>query len=325
MSDRKESKNITAALAALDKRYGERVVLKMGDSSSEVDTISSGRPDLDVALGGGYGVGKIIEIFAESACGKTGLALEAIKVVQDLGGIAAVIDSEHALNTDYCELIGIDIDDLYICQPSFGEQAIEAIRALIGTGEIDLIVVDSVAAMVPKAELEGESGEAKIALQARMMSQGMKLITAAASSAGCTIMFINQLRSTIAMYGPPKNVSGGNALKFYCTQRLEVKNKGQIKEGEDVVGFKQHITVVKNKIGTPFKFIQNDIVYGVGVDKIAGLLEALIFEQIIEKNGGWYSYKGSKLANGIKKLRIVFEDNPELVKELEEALIEATK
>lgn len=325
MSEKKESKNITAALAALDKRYGERVVMKMGDSSSEVDTVSSGRPDLDVALGGGYGVGKIIEIFAESGCGKTGLALEAIKVVQDLGGIAAVIDSEHALNTEYCELLGIDINDLYICQPSFGEQAIEAIRALIGTGDIDLIVVDSVAAMVPKAELEGESGEAKIALQARMMSQGMKLITAAASSAGCTIMFINQLRSTIAMYGPPKATSGGNALKFYATQRLEVKNKGQIKEGEEVIGFKQHITVVKNKIGTPFKSIQNDVVYGVGVDKIAGLLEALIFEQIVEKNGGWYSYKGSKLANGIKKLRVLFEDNPELVQELEEALAEATK
>lgn len=325
MSEQKQSKNITAALAAMEKRYGERVIMKMSDASAEVETISSGRADLDVALGGGYGVGKIIEIFAESGCGKTGLALEAIKVVQDLGGIAAIIDSEHALNTEYCEQIGIDVDDLYICQPSFGEQAIEAIRVLIGTGDIDLIVVDSVAAMVPKAELEGESGEAKIALQARMMSQGMKLITAAASSAGTTIIFINQLRSTIAMYGPPKNVSGGNALKFYCTQRLEVKNKGQIKEGEEVIGFKQNITVVKNKIGTPFKKIDNDIVYGVGVDKLAGLLEALIFEEIVQKNGGWYSYKGSKLANGIKKLRVFLNDNPEVVEDMQEELKSATK
>lgn len=325
MSEQKQSKNITAALAAMEKRYGERVIMKMSDASAEVETISSGRADLDVALGGGYGVGKIIEIFAESGCGKTGLALEAIKVVQDLGGIAAIVDSEHALNTEYCEQIGIDVDDLYICQPSFGEQAIEAIRVLIGTGDIDLIVVDSVAAMVPKAELEGESGEAKIALQARMMSQGMKLITAAASSAGTTIIFINQLRSTIAMYGPPKNVSGGNALKFYCTQRLEVKNKGQIKEGEEVIGFKQNITVVKNKIGTPFKKIDNDIVYGVGVDKLSGLLEALIFEEIVQKNGGWYSYKGSKLANGIKKLRIFLNDNPEVVEDMQEELKSATK
>lgn len=325
MSEKKQSKNITAALAAMEKRYGERVIMKMSDASAEVDTFSSGRADLDVALGGGYGVGKIIEIFAESGAGKTGLALEAIKVIQDLGGTAAIIDSEHALNVEYCEQIGIDVDDLYICQPSFGEQAIEAIRVLIGTGDVDLVVVDSVAAMVPKAELEGESGEAKIALQARMMSQGMKLITAAASSAGTTILFINQLRSTIAMYGPPKATSGGNALKFYATQRLEVKNKGQLKEGEDVIGFKQHITVVKNKIGTPFKSIDNNIVYGVGVDKLAGLLEALIFEEIVQKNGGWYSYKGSKLANGIKKLRIFLDDNPDVVDDMQEELKNASK
>lgn len=320
MSEKKTTKNIAAAMAALEKRYGEKVVMKMTDAAADVDTISSGRPDLDVALGGGYGVGKIIEIFAESGCGKTGLALEAIKVVQDLGGIAAIIDSEHALNVEYCETIGIDVEDLYICQPSFGEQAIETIRALIATGDIDLIVVDSVAAMVPKAELEGESGEAKIALQARMMSQGMKLITAAASTAGCTVMFINQLRSTIAMYGPSKNVTGGNALKFYATQRLEVKNKGQIKMGDDVVGFKQYIQVVKNKLATPFKFIDNNIIYGVGVDKLAGLLEVLTDKKILDKKGGWYSYKGSKIANGIKKLRAYLEENPEVVEEMEEDL-----
>lgn len=315
-----QSKNITAALAALEKRYGERVVMKMSDSTSAVDTFSSGRSDLDAALGGGYGVGKIIEIFAESGCGKTGLALEAIKEIQDLGGIAAIVDSEHALNTEYCEQIGINIDDLYICQPSFGEQAIEAIRALISTNEIDLVVVDSVAAMVPKAELEGESGEAKIALQARMMSQGMKLITAAASVAGCTVMFINQLRSTIAMYGPPKATSGGNALKFYATQRIEVKDKGKIKEGEEIIGFKQGITIVKNKIGVPFKSVQNDIIYGVGVDKLIGLIDTLVFEGIIKKSGAWYSYKDSKLGNGIKQLRITLNDNPELVEELKEEL-----
>jgi recombination protein RecA len=320
MSEKKTTKNIAAAMAALEKRYGEKVVMKMTDAAADVDTFSSGRPDLDEALGGGYGVGKIVEVFAESGCGKTGLALEAIKVIQDLGGVAAIIDSEHALNTEYCELLGIDVEDLYICQPSFGEQAIETIRALIGTGDVDLIVVDSVAAMVPKAELEGEAGEAKIALQARMMSQGMKLITAAASSAGCTVMFINQLRSTIAMYGPSKNVTGGNALKFYATQRLEVKNKGQIRMGEDVVGFKQYVQVVKNKLATPFKAIDNNIIYGVGVDRLAGLLEVLIEKEILLKKGGWYSYKGEKIANGIKKLRAFLDENPDVVEDMENDL-----
>lgn len=322
---KQQSKGVSSALAALEKRFGEKLVMKMSDSPTNADTFSSGRPDLDVALGGGYGVGKIIEIFAESGCGKTGLALEAIKVIQDLEGQAAIVDCEHALNIQYCEQIGITVEDLYISQPSYGEQAFEVIRALIGSGEIDLIVVDSVAAMVPLAELEGESGEAKIAVQARMMSQGMKLITGSANTAGCTIIFINQLRKTIAMYGPSETTAGGKALKFYATQRLEIKNRGQIKEGEEVIGFKQQITVVKNKIGTPFKKLQNDIVYGVGIDNIAGLVEALVFNEVVEKKGGWFAYDGVNLANGIKKLRVLFDENPELVEELKEKLSEATK
>jgi recombination protein RecA len=316
MSSKGGAKAIEAAMAALEKRYGEKVVIKMSDASADVDTFTSGRPDLDIALGGGYAVGKIVEIFAESGAGKTGLALEAICEIQKAGGRAAIVDSEHALNVQYCEQIGINVSELYICQPSFGEQAIEAIRALIHTEEIDLIVVDSVAAMVPKAELEGESGEAKIALQARMMSQGMKLITAAAATVGCTVMFINQLRNTIAMYGPPKATTGGTALKFYATQRLEIKNKGQIKDGEEVIGFKQSITTVKNKIAPPFKTIENDIIYGKGVDDITGLVEALVFEGILTKTGSWFVYGETKIANGIKKLRETFDDNPELVEEL---------
>lgn len=315
-----QSKAVTDALAALDKRFGERVVMKMGDAHVDVDTISSGRPDLDVKLGGGYAVGKVIEIFAESGCGKTGLALEAIASVQQAGGVAAIIDSEHALNTEYCEQIGIDIDELYISQPSYGEQAFEAIRALISTQEIDLIVVDSVAAMIPKAELEGESGETKMGLQARMMSQGMKLIVGPASTVGCTVIFINQLRETITMYGPPTTTTGGKALKFYATQRLELKNKGQLKEGEEVIGFKQHITIVKNKIASPFKWVQNDIVYGVGVDTLTGLMEALVFNEIVLKKGAWFSYKGTNIANGIKALRVVLDDNPEMLEQMKEDL-----
>lgn len=325
MAVNKLPKSITDAFAVLDKRYGERVAMLMGESGTEVATIGSGRPDLDVALGGGYGLGKIIEIFAESGTGKTGLCLEAIREVQKAGGRAAFIDSEHALNLEYAESIGVDTDNLIISQPSFGEQAIETVRALIATQEVDLIVVDSVAAMIPKAELDGESGETKMGLQARMMGQAMKMISGTASTVGCTIMFTNQLRDTMSMYGPAQTTPGGKALKFYATQRLEVKNRGQIKEGEDVIGFKQFINVVKNKVAPPFKNILNEIVYGVGVDTLTGLMEALIFNEIIEKKGAWFAYKGTNIANGMKKLRIMLLDNPELVEELQEELNKTTK
>ena len=319
------SKAIKSALAALEKRFGEPVVMKMNDANTGIDTFSSGRPSLDSKLGGGYGLGKIIEIFAESGCGKTGLALEAIKAMQDRGGTCAIIDAEHALNTEYCEDIGVDIDALYIAQPTYGEQGFEAIRALVGTGEIDLIVVDSVAAMIPKAELEGESGEAKIALQARMMSQGMKLITGPASDAKCTIIFINQIRKTIAMYGPSETTTGGKALKFYATQRLEIKNRGQVKEGDDVIGFKQQIKIVKNKVAAPFQVYAEDIIYGKGVDNTKGLIEALVFEGLLEKKASWYKYNGSNIANGAKALRLLFEDQPSLKEELEASLAEIRK
>ena len=319
------SKGINSALAALEKRFGEPVVMKMNDANTGIDTFSSGRPSLDSKLGGGYGLGKIIEIYAESGCGKTGLALEAIKSMQDRGGTCAIIDAEHALNTEYCEDIGVDVDALYIAQPTYGEQGFEAIRALVGTGEIDLIVVDSVAAMIPKAELEGESGEAKIALQARMMSQGMKLITGPASDAKCTIIFINQIRKTIAMYGPTETTTGGKALKFYATQRLEIKNRGQVKEGDDVIGFKQQIKIVKNKVAAPFKVYAEDIIYGKGVDNTKGFIEALVFEGILEKKASWYKYNGSNIANGAKALRLLFDDEPSLREELESALSEIRK
>lgn len=319
------SKAISSALAALEKRFGEPVVMKMNETDTGIDTFSSLRPNLDIKLGGGYGVGKIVEIYAESGCGKTGLALEAIKSMQDRGGVCAIIDAEHALNKEYCEQIGVNVDDLYISQPSHGEQAFEAIRALINTREISLIVVDSVAAMIPKAELEGESGEAKIALQARMMSQGMKLITGPASDAKCTVIFINQLRKTIAMYGPTETTTGGKALKFYATQRLEIKNRGSIKEGDDVIGFKQKITIVKNKVAAPFQVLEEDIIYGKGVDSMQALVDALIFEGILEKAGAWFRYEGTNIAQGAKKLRVVFDDNPDLVDQLKEQLKNKTK
>lgn len=317
------SKAINSALAALEKRFGEKVIMKMSDANTGIETFSSGRPSLDSKLGGGYGIGKIIEIYAESGCGKTGLALEAIKSMQDRDGVCAIIDAEHALNTEYCEQIGVDVDALYISQPTYGEQAFEAIRALIGTGEVDLIVVDSVAAMIPRAELEGESGEAKVAVQARMMSQGMKLITGAASDSKTTVIFINQLRKTIAMYGPSETTTGGKALKFYATQRLEIKNRGMIKQGDEIIGFKQQIKIVKNKVAAPFQIYQEDIIYGKGVDNTQGFVDALVYEGIIQKAGAWFKYDGTNIAKGMKALRAALEENPDLVEELNNKLTES--
>lgn len=311
------SKAINNALAALEKRFGEPMVMKMTEANTGIETFSTGRPSLDSKMGGGYAVGKIVEIYAESGCGKTGLALEAIKSMQDAGGTCAIIDAEHALNTEYCEQIGIDIDALYMSQPSYGEQAFETIRALINTGEVQLIVVDSVAAMVPRAELEGESGEAKVAVQARMMSQGMKLITGVASEQNCTVIFINQLRKTIAMYGPSETTTGGKALKFYATQRLEIKNRGRLKQGEEIIGFKQQIKIVKNKVAAPFQVYQEDIVYGKGVDNTQGFVDALVLEGVIQKAGAWFKYQDSNIAKGMKALRQTLEDNPELLEQLQ--------
>lgn len=323
--EKKNKGAITNALKALEKRFGESVVMKMSDAPNDVKTISSGRPELDAALGGGYGIGKIVEIFAESGCGKTGLCLEAAAEVQKKGGIVAIIDAEHALNTEYCEQIGINVEDLYISQPTYGEQAIEAIRALVETKQIDLIIVDSVAALTPRSTLEGESGQAQMAVQARMMSQAMKLITGPASDNGCTIIFINQLRATMAMYGPSQTTTGGKALKFFASQRLEIKNKGKLKVGEEVVGFKQQIDIVKNKIGSPFKKVNYEIVYGKGIDKINGLIEGCVYEGILERSGAWYKYEGNNIAQGMKKLLVLLEDNQEFVEELSRLYEEKTR
>ena len=314
---KKDKSAITRALSALEKRFGESVVRKMSDSPIDAKTISSGRPELDEALGGGLGTGKIIEIFGPSGSGKTGLALEIIAETQKNDGVVAMVDAEHALNTEYCHQVGVNVDELYISQPSFGEQSIEAIRELIETGQIDLIVVDSVTALVPKVILEGESGQAHMAVQARMMSQAMKLITGPASEYGCTVIFINQLRSTMAMYGPSETTTGGAALPYAACQRLQIKNKGKLTAGDDVIGFKQLIDIVKNKIGSPFKKVQYDIVYGKGIDKVNGLIEGCVNQGIIERSGTWYKYNGESIAQGMKKLLALLDENPALLEELE--------
>ena len=313
---KKNTGAIARALSALEKRYDEPVVRKMSDASTNAETVPTGRPELDDALGGGVGVGKIIEIFSEEGCGKTGLSLEVAAEVQKRKGVVAIIDAEHALNTEYCKQIGVNVDNLYISQPTFGEQAIEAVRAMIETGEFDLIIIDSVTALTPRAILEGESGQAHMAVQARMMSQGMKLITGIADENKCTLIFINQLRATMAMYGPPKVTTGGNALKYAACQRIEIKNKGKLKVGEEIVGFKQQIEVVKNKIGSPFKKVQYDIIYGKGIDRLNGLIEGCVTQKILERAGSWYKYNGENIAQGMKKLLVLLEENPDLIEEL---------
>ena len=321
--DNKESKDnraIKGVMAALEKRFEEPVLIKMSESKTNIETFSSGRKDLDAKLGGGYPVGKVIEIYSEEAKGKTGLALEAIREIQKDGGVAAIIDAEHSLNIAYAKQIGVNVDDLYIVQPSYGEQGFEALRMMIDSAQFDLIVVDSVSALTPKAVLEGEVGEAKMAALARMMSKGLSMIVAPASTVGCTVIFLNQLRETLSMYGVSKKPSGGNSLKFYAFQRLEIKSKGQIKEGDEVVGFKQWIRIVKNKAAAPFQEIENDIIYGKGVDSFSGTVDALLEKNIITKRGAYFYYGETTLAQGVKKLRVVFEDNPELVEELKSKL-----
>lgn len=319
----KKNKAIDNALAALEKRFGEPVVQKMSDSKNSVRTTKTGRAKLDAKLGG-YAVGKIIEIFGEEATGKTGLALDAIKVEQDKGNNVALIDAEHALNTKYCEEIGVDIESLYISQPDCAEQAFETMKVLINTGEFSLIVIDSVAAMIPRAELEGESGESKMALHARIMSQGLKMVKGIASTNDCTLIFLNQMRDTLAMYGAAKKPTGGNALKFYASQRLEVKNRGRIKDGSSqdasIIGFKQEIRIIKNKVAPPFQIVQDDILYGKGIDELNGLIEACVFEGVLEKAGAYFKYDGTSIAQGMKKLRETLEENPDLVDTLKKDL-----
>lgn len=325
MTKKKANKAIEQAMTQLNKRYDTKVVMKMDDESLDANTFSTGRPKLDKALGGGYGIGKMIEIFAETGCGKTGLALEAIASVQSMGGNVAIIDGEHALDREYAESIGIDIGELYICQPDYGEQGIETARVLIDTGEFDLIVIDSVASLIPKAELEGESGEVKMGLHARLMSQACKMLKGTANINECTIIFINQLRKTIAMFGPNETTTGGKALAFYADQRLEIKRKGWIKEGDDVIGFKQQIKVVKNKIGVPFKVTLDDIVYGKGLDEITSLVEACIKDGVLVKAGSWIKYNGEPIAQGMVKIRELLGGNLDLVNELKKELEDSGK
>ena len=331
MSKEKEAKlkALQLTLDKLDKAYGKGTVMKMSDAAVvDVDAIASGSLGLDIALGvGGYPRGRVIEIYGPESSGKTTLTLHAIAEAQKSGGIAAYIDAEHAFDRFYAEKLGVDIDNLIISQPDNGEQALEIADNLIRSGAIDIVVVDSVAALTPKSEIEGEMGDSKMGLHARLMSQALRKLTASISKTNCTVIFINQLREKIGvMFGNPETTTGGNALKFYASVRLDIRRSTQIKDSNgDVIGNKTRVKVVKNKVAPPFKTAEFDIMYGEGVSKVGEILDVAVDKGIVKKSGSWFSYEDTKLGQGRDAVKLVIKDNPELFEELEEKIKAAIK
>lgn len=323
-------KALRLTLDKLDKVYGKGTVMQMGDSAiEEIETISTGSIGLDVALGvGGYPRGRVVEIFGPESSGKTTLTLHAIAEAQKAGGIAAFIDAEHAFDRFYAKKLGIDIDNLIISQPDNGEQALEIADNLIRSNAVDLIVIDSVAALTPKSEIEGDMGDSKMGVQARLMSQALRKITASISKAQCTVIFINQLREKIGLvFGNPETTTGGNALKFYASVRLDIRKSGpHLKDNDgNAVGNKTKVKVVKNKVAPPFKSAEFDIMYGEGISKIGEIIDVGVENNIIEKSGSWFKYNGTQLGQGRDAVKVLLKDNPELLEELEDKIRELLK
>ena len=319
-------KALKLTLDKLDKTYGKGTVMKMGDTPDEnIEAISSGSLGLDIALGvGGYPKGRVIEIYGPESSGKTTLTLHAIAECQKKGGIAAFIDAEHAFDRFYAENLGVDIENLIISQPDHGEQALEIADNLIRSGAIDMVIIDSVAALTPKSEIEGEMGDSKMGLHARLMSQALRKLTSSISKTNCTVIFINQLREKIGiMFGNPETTTGGNALKFYASIRLDIRRSTQIKSSDGVVmGNKTRVKIVKNKVAPPFKLAEFDIMYGEGISKVGEIIDLAVEAEIINKSGSWFSYDGTKLGQGRDAVKSLLKDNPDLMETLETKLKE---
>lgn len=313
-------KALQATLDRIDKAYGKGTVMRLGDNTAlKIDSISTGSLTLDIALGiGGVPKGRIVEIYGPESSGKTTLATHVIAECQKMGGIAAIIDAEHAFDKFYAENLGVNTNDLLISQPDNGEQALEIAENLIRSGAIDLLVVDSVAALTPKAEIEGEMGDSQMGLQARLMSKALRKLTSTISKTNCCCIFINQLREKIGvMFGNPETTTGGNALKFYSSVRLDIRRATQIKDGENVIGSRTRVKVVKNKVSAPFQKAEFDIMYGTGISKSGEIIDLAVELNVIKKSGSWFSYGETKLGQGRDTVKQLIEDNPELMEELE--------
>ena len=324
MEREEKIKALEAALTQIEKQYGKGAVMKLGDPASRmnVETIPTGSISLDIALGlGGIPKGRVIEIYGPESSGKTTVTLHMIAEVQKRGGICGFIDAEHALDPAYAKNIGVDVDNLYISQPDNGEQALEITETLVRSGAIDLVVVDSVAALVPKAELEGDMGDAHVGLQARLMSQALRKLTGAIGKTNCTVVFINQLREKVGVfYGNPQVTTGGNALKFYSSVRMEIKKVDSIKVNGEVVGNRTRAKIVKNKVAPPFKEAEFDIMFGEGISFVGDLLDLATEIDVINKSGAWYAYQGNKIGQGRENAKIYLQDNPDVLKEVENAV-----
>jgi recombination protein RecA len=323
MSNADKLKALKLTIDKIDKDYGKGSVMMMNEKASlKIEAISTGSIGLDIALGiGGVPRGRIIEIYGPESSGKTTLSTHIIAEAQKLGGICAIIDAEHAFDSSYAKKLGVDVDNLYISQPDYGEQALEIADRLILSGGLDVVVIDSVAALVPKSELEGEMGDSKMGLQARLMSQALRKLTATINKTNCCCIFINQLREKIGvMFGNPETTTGGNALKFYASVRLDIRRSTQIKDGDEVTGNRTKVKIVKNKVAPPFRVAEFDMVFGQGISKVGEIVDLGVELGIIQKSGSWFSYDGNKLGQGRETVKTLFIDNPELSNEIEQKI-----
>ena len=321
MINEEKQKALEAALGHIEKQYGKGSVMKLGESGAhmQVEAVPTGSLGLDIALGvGGVPKGRIVEIYGPESSGKTTVALHMVAEVQKRGGIAGFIDAEHALDPVYAKNIGVDIDNLYISQPDNGEQALEITETMVRSGAVDIVIVDSVAALVPKAEIEGEMGDSHVGLHARLMSQALRKLTAVISRSNCVVIFINQLREKVGvMFGNPETTTGGRALKFYSSVRLDVRRTETLKQGGEAIGSRVRVKVVKNKIAPPFKEAEFDIMFGKGISKVGDILDLAAKENIVEKSGAWYAYNGAKIGQGRENAKIYLQNNQEICQEIE--------